>query len=295
MRTIFRLFIMMVAAALAGCFETLPRLPSIDDLPASPTLKDRNAAVAQAWDKASLDCRAQHKPKGSFCEQLKTEGEFLSCSAERFAKAAQSLRYPSPDKIWVWHNCVKTTANLLQDGLYLTRPDIDKRMTACQSKLDPEPEFPVRQSGWFAPLIAFVSASDREPVQAVMPGDFGVNQSQVALPSCAARFAPQVQAAPEGKPIAIVAPVSPSAPVVQAPVVQAPADAAEPVNPTKQMTKPRARNAVATSEVKSTSSLNPVRPGSSASASSASPEMKGACPIPGACGPTVPPDAVKRP
>ncbi|MFZ9723776.1 MAG: hypothetical protein ACO3BJ_07210 [Burkholderiaceae bacterium] len=266
-------------------------MPSIDDLPASPTLKDRNAAIAQAWDKASLDCRSQYKPRGSFCEQLKTEGEFLSCSAERFAKSAQALRYPAPDKIWVWHNCVKTTANLLRDGAYLSKPEIEKRMSACQARFDPEPEFPVRQSGWFAPLVALISTDDKETVQAVLPGDFGVNQSQVALPSCAARFAPQPQAIAEPKPVAVVAPVQPLLPAVAPPQIES----SDATKPSKQSTKPRARNAVSTSSVKPTSGGNAAKPGSNLSPSSASPEMKGACPIPGACGPSVPPDAVKRP
>ena len=165
MRAISRLILVVSAFILAGCLETIPKMPSIDDLPASPTLKDRNAAIAQAWDKASLECRSQYKPRGSFCEQLKTEGEFLSCSAERFAKSAQALRYPAPDKIWVWHNCVKTTANLLRDGAYLTKPEIEKRMSACQARFDPEPEFPVRQSGWFAPLVALISTDDKETVR----------------------------------------------------------------------------------------------------------------------------------
>jgi hypothetical protein len=291
MRAISSLISLLFVFALAGCLETVPKLPAIDDLPASPTLKDRNAAVAQAWDKASLDCRAQHKPRGSFCEQLRTEGEFLSCSAERFAKTAQALRYPAPDKIWVWHNCVKTTANLLRDGAYLSKQDIEKRMTACQARFDPEPEFPVRQSGWFAPLVALIWTDDKETVQAVLPGDFGVNQSQVALPSCAARFAPQVQAIVESKPVAVTAPVQPLLPVVSPPQIES-ADAA---NPAKQTTKPKSRNAVSTNSIKSTSSANVARSGSSVSSANPSPEMKGACPIPGACGPSVPPDAVKRP
>lgn len=291
MRAISRLILVVSAFILAGCLETIPKMPSIDDLPASPTLKDRNAAIAQAWDKASLDCRSQYKPRGSFCEQLKTEGEFLSCSAERFAKSAQALRYPAPDKIWVWHNCVKTTANLLRDGAYLSKPEIEKRMSACQARFDPEPEFPVRQSGWFAPLVALISTDDKETVQAVLPGDFGVNQSQVALPSCAARFAPQPQAIAEPKPVAVVAPVQPILPAVAPPQIES----SDATKPSKQSTKPRARNAVSTSSVKPTSGGNAAKPGSNLSPSSASPEMKGACPIPGACGPSVPPDAVKRP
>jgi hypothetical protein len=271
--------------------ETIPKIPSIDDLPASPTLKDRNAAIAQAWDKASLECRSQYKPRGSFCEQLKTEGEFLSCSAERFAKSAQALRYPAPDKIWVWHNCVKTTANLLRDGAYLTKPEIEKRMSACQARFDPEPEFPVRQSGWFAPLVALISTDDKETVQAVLPGDFGINQSQVALPSCAARFAPQPQAIAEPKPVAVVAPVQSLLPAVTPPQIES----SDATKPSQQGTKPRARNAVSTSSVKPTSGGNAAKPGSNLSPASTTPEMKGACPIPGACGPSVPPDAVKRP
>ena len=290
MRTICRLFIVVFAFVLTGCLETMPKLPSIDDLPGSPTLKDRNALVAQAWDKASLDCRSQNKPKGSFCDQLKTEGEFLSCSADRFAKAAQALRYPAPDKIWVWHNCVQTTANQLRDGFYLTKRDIEKRMTECQAKFDPEPEFQVRQSGWLGPLVAMITTSDKEPLQAVLPGDFGVNQSQVALPNCAARFAPQAQ------PVAEVRPVPTAAPVQQVLVpIAAPNEPVESSKPApKQAVKPKPRNAVSTADVKPTGASNLARSGSSSSANQ-SPEMKGACPIPGACGPSVPPDAVKRP
>lgn len=291
MRAISRLILVVSAFILGGCLETIPKMPSIDDLPASPTLKDRNAAIAQAWDKASLDCRSQYKPRGSFCEQLKTEGEFLSCSAERFAKSAQALRYPAPDKIWVWHNCVKTTANLLRDGAYLSKPEIEKRMSACQARFDPEPEFPVRQSGWFAPLVALISTDDKETVQAVLPGDFGVNQSQVALPSCAARFAPQPQAIAEPKPVAVVAPVQPLLPAVAPPQMES----SDATKPSQQSTKSRARNAVSTSSVKPTSGGNAAKPGSNLSPASTTPEMKGACPIPGACGPSVPPDAVKRP
>ena len=291
MHGLSRLFFVFIAFVLSGCLETMPRLPAIDDLPSSPTLKDRNAAVAQAWDKASLECRAQHKPRGSFCEQLKAEGEFLSCSAERFAKSAQALRYPAPDKIWVWHNCVKTTANLLRDGAYLTKQDIEKRMTACQARFDPEPEFPVRQSGWFAPLVAMISTDDKETVQAVLPGDFGVNQSQVAIPSCAARFAAQPQATAEPKPAAVVAPVQALLPAVAPP----PIESSDTATASKQTSKPKARNSIGTNAVKPTSSTGGPKSGSSTNLSTASPEMKGACPIPGACGPSVPPDAVKRP
>lgn len=291
MRIIFTVILVSIAFVLMGCLETVPKLPSIDDLPASPTLKDRNAAVAQAWDKASLDCRAQNRPKGSFCEQLKIEGEFLSCSAERFAKTAQALRYPAPDKIWVWHNCVKTTANLLRDGAYLTKQEIERRMTACQARLDPEPEFPVRQSGWFAPLVALVSTNDKETVQAVLPGDFGVNQSQVALPSCAARFTPQAQAIPEVKPVAMVAPSQVLLPSVAPPQIES----SDTPSISKQTPKPKSRNAISANVAKPISPTNASRSVSSSNASIAASDMKGACPIPGACGPSVPLDAVKRP
>ena len=293
MRTMNRFVLGFLALLLAGCLETMPKVGYLDDLPNAPTLRDRNALIAQAWDRASLDCRSQHKPKGAFCEQLKTEGEFLSCSAERFAKSAQALRYPAPDKIWVWHNCVQTTANLLRDGFYLSKRDIEKRMTECQARFEPEPEFPVRQSGWFAPLLAMVTTNDKEPVQAVLPGDFSVNQSQVALPNCAARFAPQVQPVAEVKPAAVVMPVQP----VAVPVVAAPAEPVDDGKPAaKQAVKPRARNAVSTADVKPTASSNVARSGTgSGPGSIPSPEMKGACPIPGACGPSVPADAVKRP
>lgn len=290
MRTIISLFLLISAFALAGCLETIPKVGSGDDFPYAPTLKDRNATIAQAWDRASLDCRSQNKPKGSFCEQLKTEGEFLSCSAERFVKAAQTLRYPAPDKIWVWHNCVQTTANLLRDGFYLSKRDIEKRMSECQARFDPEPEFPVRQSGWLGPLVAMVTTNEKEPIQAVLPGDFGVNQSQIALPSCTARFAPQAQ------PVAEIRAVPVAVPVQQAVVpVVAPAEPVEsPKAATKQVVKPKPRNAVSTADVKATGGSNLARSGSSSGVSQ-TPEMKGACPIPGACGPSVPPDAVKRP
>jgi hypothetical protein len=293
MRTIYRLILVISSLVLAGCLESVPKSYVVDDLPYAPTLKDRNASIAQAWDRSSLDCRSQNKPRGPFCEQLKIEGEFLSCSADRFAKAAQALRYPAPDKIWVWHNCVQTTANLLKDGFYLSKRDIEKRMSECQAKFDPEPEFQVRQSGWLGSLLSMVATNDKEPLQAVLPGDFGVNQSQVALPNCAARFAPQ----PQPQPIAELkqAPVTSTSQVQQSFV---PATAVtEPVEPSKPVAKPsvkpKARNAVNTSDVKPTVASNSLRSGSGLGTTS--PEMKGACPIPGACGPSVPVDAVKRP
>ncbi|NDD11179.1 MAG: hypothetical protein EB072_00690 [Betaproteobacteria bacterium] len=292
MRTFLRLILLTLAGVLAGCLETMPRIPSIDDLPQSPTLRDRNAAIAQSWDQASLDCRAQHKPRGSFCEQLRTEGDFLFCSSERFAKTAQALRYPLPDKIWVWHNCVKTTANQLRDGYYLSRQEIDRRMTACQAKLDPEPEFPVRKSGWFAPILGMVWTDEKESVQAVLPGDFGMNQSQVALPSCAARFSTQLSTNQEMKPVAVAAPVLPPQVAPSEPVL---APVAEEVTRDTARRRPRQQNSVSTTAVKPTSSSSSGRSGAGSSAASLTPAMKGACPIPGACGPTVPPDAVKRP
>ena len=289
MRKIYTLILVISSLVLVGCLETVPKNYVVDDFPYAPTLKDRNASIAQAWDRASLDCRSQNKPKGSFCEQLKTEGEFLSCSADRFAKAAQVLRYPAPDKIWVWHNCVQTTANLLRDGFYLTKRDIEKRMAECQAKFDPEPEFQVRQSGWLGSLVAMITTNEKEPLQAVLPGDFGVNQSQVALPNCAARFAPQLQPVAEVKQAPVIAPVQQS--FVPVTAVTEPEEPSKPV--AKPSLKPKARSAVSTSEVKPTVASNLSRPGSGLS--TASPEMKGACPIPGACGPSVPVDAVKRP
>jgi len=290
MRTIYTLILVISSLVLAGCLETVPKTYMVDDLPYAPTLKYRNASIAQAWDRASLDCRSQNKPKGSFCEQLKTEGEFLSCSADRFAKAAQVLRYPAPDKIWVWHNCVQTTANLLRDGFYLTKRDIEKRMAECQAKFDPEPEFQVRQSGWLGSLVSMVTTNEKEPLQAVLPSDFGVNQSQVALPNCAARFAPQAQPVTEVRPV----PTATAVEQVLVPVT-APTEPIESSKPaSKQAVKPKPRNAVSTSDVKPTATSNLARSGASSSANQL-PEMKGACPIPGACGPSVPPDAVKRP
>ena len=71
---IFRLTLLMaVFISLAGCLESLPKTVSSGDfpsLPLSPTLKDRNAALARAWDQASLTCRSQYSSRGSYCEQL---------------------------------------------------------------------------------------------------------------------------------------------------------------------------------------------------------------------------------
>jgi len=67
----------------------------------------------------------------------------------------------------------------------------------------------------------------------------------------------------------------------------------------KEMVKPprpRARTAVGTKDVKPTANqaLAP-RTASVQAGSSRTPQMAGACPIPGACGPTVPVDAVGKP
>lgn len=291
MRQIFRLTLLGLAFALAGCLESIPKV-GFNELQAdSPNLRDRNATVAQAWDKASLDCRAQNKPRGSFCEQLKAEGEFLSCSADRFAESAKAFRYPATDKIWVWHNCVKTTANLLRDGVYFHKQEIERRIAACQERLDQEPEFPSRRSNWMTRLGLQTAESDQDSGQLVMPGDFGINQSQLALPNCAARFATQAPPVAEIRPITVVAPVQ----QVMTQTVTAPSEPLESNKTTpKQALKPKPRNAVSTADVKPTTGSGLARSGSSSSVNQ-SPEMKGACPIPGACGPSVPVDAVKRP
>ena len=304
----FRLVVtLMIALLNGGCLETLPRAGSVDLLPALPTLRDRNASVAEAWDRASLDCRSQHKPRGSFCEQLKTEGDFLACSSQQFARAASSLRYPAIDKIWVWHNCVNTTANLLRDGYYLTRSQIERRMATCQARLDPEPEFPLRQSGLFAPFLSLVTTGDTTPLPAVLPGDFGLQESRVALPTCAARFPALVEASPEPRSLAVVLP--PPAPALPPPPPQVvevfveravPAPVVEPSQDPKKddiKSKPRqrARGAVNPKDVKPTGNPSPTvrSPGASTNITS-TPLMTGACPIPGACGPTVPVDAVGK-
>jgi len=313
MRSIAWFFLMGASFLMVGCLETLPRSGPVDGIPALPTLKDRNAAVAEAWDRASLDCRSQHKPRGGFCEQLKTEGEFLACSSERFAKAASALRYPAIDKIWVWHNCVATTANLLRDGFYLTRSQIDRRVANCQARIDLESEFPVRQSGLLAPFVAMVTTGDKAGVPAVLPGDFGLQESQVALPTCAARFPPHAEARPEPRAVAVLLP--PPAPALPAPppqIIQVMVEAPPPVveaseeskkagpeeikkEPAKLPAKPRARNAVSAKDVKSTAGTNPSSRAPTTPANpSTVPMMSGACPIPGACGPTVPVDAVGR-
>jgi hypothetical protein len=314
MRNVTSVILIVVSLLMAGCLETLPRSGPIDGIPALPTLKERNAAVAEAWDRSSLDCRSQHKPRGGFCEQLKTEGEFLACSSERFAKAASALRYPAIDKIWVWHNCVATTANLLRDGFYLTRSQIDRRVANCQARIDLESEFPVRQSGFFAPFLAMVTTGDKAGVPAVLPSDFGLQESQVALPTCSARFPPQAEARPEPRGLAVMlpppAPALPTPPpqiiqvVVEAPpppVVVAPEESKKVVpdeskkEPAKVAVKPRARNAVSASDVKSTAGAAPgLRAPTTPSNPSTVPLMTGACPIPGACGPTVPADAVGK-
>ncbi|HAB48255.1 MAG TPA: hypothetical protein DCE31_08855, partial [Lautropia sp.] len=165
MKLLLRLALLLsLGLSLSACFETIPKLQdlALPSLPTSPGLKERNASIARAWDQASLGCRAQHKPRGSFCEQLKTEGEYLSCAASGFTASAEKLRYPAQDQIWVWHNCVMTTASLLKDGIYLSKPELEKRMASCQARLDPEPEFQVRQSGWLAPLVNMVLSDDKE-------------------------------------------------------------------------------------------------------------------------------------
>lgn len=311
MNTRASIFLIGVALLLAGCLETMPRLRSADDLPALPTLRDRNAAVAEAWDRASLDCRSQHKPRGAFCEQLKTEGEFLACSSERFARAANALRYPANDKIWVWHHCVATTANLLRDGYYLSRTQIERRLAGCQARFDTEPEFPLRQSGFFAPLVAMLTTGDKSALAAVVPSDFGIQESQVALPTCAARFPPQAELRTEPRTVAVVlpppAPPLPPPPppppqIIEVLVERAPDPPAAEVpkeskteEPVKPQPKPRARSAVGAREVKATSGPGTVsRSPSTSTGLSSAPIMSGACPIPGACGPTVPVDAVGR-
>lgn len=284
-----------LGVGLSGCLETMPKMPSLADipsLPSSPGLKERNASVARAWDQASLTCRAQHKPRGAFCEQLKTEGEYLSCAASRFTSAAERLRYPAQDQIWVWHNCVMTTANLLKDGFYLSKPELEKRMAACQARLDPEPEFPVRQSGWLGPLVNMVITEDKEPLRAVMPGDFAVNQSRIALASCESRFAPpreetkpQAQQSPAAMPV--------SAPVVTPVVIPPPPGVAAENGATPK--KPQARKSVPVKDAKPIAAKPSDKAPRVSADGKAAPDMTvKACPIPGACGPSVPADAVGR-
>jgi len=296
-----------VATLLAGCFETLPKQLASADLPFLPTLRDRNAVVAEAWDRASLECRAQHKPRGGFCEQLKSEGEFLACSSERFASAASALRYHAVDKIWVWRNCVATTANLLRDGYYLSRNQIERRMAACQARLDPEPEYAVRQSGLLSPFVAMLATGDKIPLPAVVPNDFGLNEPQIALPTCAARFSPLTESKPDVRAVAMAlpptvppepAPPPPAPVIVEVPAPRAVLPAAE--QETKEVAKPparpRARTAVGTKDVKPTANTSPAsRTAVPISPASRTPLTVGACPIPGACGPTVPVDAVGKP
>ncbi|NBP40103.1 MAG: hypothetical protein EBX30_10175 [Betaproteobacteria bacterium] len=280
---------------IAGCFESMPKLSLTGDsplLPASPALKDRNAALARAWDQSSLNCRVQFNPRGGFCEQLKTEGEFLQCAATRLTDAAEKLRYPAPDLIRVWHNCVMSTASLLRDGYYLTKPEIEKRVSACQAKLDPEPEFPVRQSGWLGPVLTMLTTEDKEPLRAVMPGDFGVANSRIALPTCEARFKPIVT---ESRQTPLAEKLSEEA--VVAKPVSAPALSTAPAREEEAEKKPQAKRTVNTRDAKVVSA----RPSSGKQAPvSADPRSSQGlaatyCPIPGACGPTVPADAVKRP
>jgi hypothetical protein len=269
----------------------MPSLADMPSLPSSPGLKERNASVARAWDQASLTCRAQHKPRGAFCEQLKTEGEYLSCAASRFTSAAERLRYPAQDQIWVWHNCVMTTANLLKDGFYLSKPELEKRMAACQARLDPEPEFPVRQSGWLGPLVNMVITEDKEPLRAVMPGDFAVNQSRIALASCESRFAPpreeskpQAQQSPAAMPVA--------APVVTPVVIPPPPGVNDGSDTTR---KSQTRKSVPVKDAKPVATKPSDKAPRVSVDGKAAPDMTvKACPIPGACGPSVPADAVGR-
>jgi hypothetical protein len=87
----------------------------------------------------------------------------------------------------------------------------------------------------------------------------------------------------------------------QPPVVVAPEESKKVVpdeskkEPAKVAVKPRARNAVSASDVKSTAGAGPsLRAPTTPSNLSTVPLMTGACPIPGACGPTVPADAVGK-
>jgi len=270
MKTLALVSLIGAALLTGGCLETLPKAGAVDNLPALSTVKDRNAAVAEAWDRASLDCRAQHKPRGAFCDQLKTEGEFLACSSGRFAQAANALRYPSIDKIWVWHNCVATTANLLRDGYYLSRSQIEKRLAVCQARIDPEPEFPARQSGLFAPFVAMLTTGDKGALPAVLPGDFGLQESQVALPSCSARFPPLAEAKidPSRAVAVVLPPAAPPLPppppqIIEVQVERTPAAplvevTREPVQEVvKPKAKPRVRNAVNAKDVRATAGPNP--------------------------------------
>lgn len=297
MKLLLRLALLLsLGLSLSACFETIPKLQdlALPSLPTSPGLKERNASIARAWDQASLGCRAQHKPRGSFCEQLKTEGEYLSCAASGFTASAEKLRYPAQDQIWVWHNCVMTTASLLKDGIYLSKPELEKRMASCQARLDPEPEFQVRQSGWLAPLVNMVLSDDKEALRAVMPGDFAVNQPRLALVSCEARFAPPRD---EAKPLSQQSPVAVpvSMPAVVTPVVIPPPPGVSSESG-EAVKKPQARKAVPTKDVKTVGNKPADKQQRSTTPDGKPvPDMTvKACPIPGACGPTVPPDAIGR-
>jgi hypothetical protein len=288
---------------LSGCLESLPKSQELSRLLPSlkaPSLKDRNATIAQAWDEASQSCRAEHKPKGSFCEQLKEEGGFLACTATKFTDAARTLGYPASDQIWVWRNCVMSTASLLKDGVYMSRPELERRVASCQARLEPEPEYPVRQSGWLGTISDLVVTGEKESLKAVVPADFGIQQSRVALVSCEARFSsPSSPVAGNAMPVNVTT-VQPQASntSLPAPIVssQQPVDSVQ----NAQSARPTPSKKFASSSTAQRPS-NESREGAKSDTSDAQmragrlePNVMKSCPIPGACGPTVPLGAVSR-
>jgi len=299
------LFIVGLSFVLTGCFETLPTAQEFSKLMPllkAPSLKDKNAAIARAWDDASLACRAEHKPIGSYCEQLKVEGGFLGCAASKFSEAAKSLSYPAPDQIWVWRNCVMQTSGLLRDGVYMSRPDIERRVAACQAKLDPEPEYPVRQSGWLGAFADYLTPGEKEPLRAVVPSDFGIHQSRVALVSCDSRFPVQNSAERQMNSSATL-------PVAERP----PVPVGSTQLATETTTQPPADPEVSKDIQKQAANRKPTGNGPAlrnptdlkrrsvedrgegkATPSKTETNALKSCPIPGACGPSVPVGAVNR-
>ena len=296
-------FVVGLSLVLSGCIESLPKSQDFSRLIPSlkaPSLKDKNATIAKAWDEASQSCRAEHKPRGSFCEQLKEEGGFLACTATKFTDAARSFGYPASDQIWVWRSCVMTTASLLKDGVYMSRPELERRVSTCQAKLEPEPEYPVRQSGWFGTISDLVTTGEKESLKAVVPGDFGIQQSRVALISCEARFSTTSPSGAVGTtPVNIPAAQSqaPNAPLLT-PVasVQPPIDQVQTGQSLKQTPVKKLASSNSAQKPASESRGGPRLDSGDAQIRAGKSELSAlkSCPIPGACGLTVPVGAVSR-
>jgi len=66
MRAISGLISLLFVFALAGCLETVPKLPAIGDLPASPTLKDRNARSHKLGTRPVLTVEPSISPEAHF-------------------------------------------------------------------------------------------------------------------------------------------------------------------------------------------------------------------------------------